>query len=134
MYVQTPQGEYQITFHHTGPNQVGQRVTICTLKPSGVFPPPVWQAPSYTAFAICHEKDQFSKEKGRKLALKRALELGWPGPEGREVRRKFWQAYLNRNQPKPVPEPLSSYQPQGFYRAAPHPGRVWWLDVSHSGA
>lgn len=42
------------------------------------------------AFALCSASDNFCKETGRKLALRRLLDhTGW----SREARRAVWQAY-----------------------------------------
>jgi len=46
--------------------------------------------------AHCSEQDNFCKEKGRKGALRRALEVAFPGGEGREARAAVWKAYRGR--------------------------------------
>jgi hypothetical protein len=44
-------------------------------------------------FSICHPKDSFNKEIGRKIALTRTL---YYTRFGKSIRREFWNAYLNR--------------------------------------
>lgn len=46
----------------------------------------------YKGRAICQIGDQYCKETGRKIALKRALE----NINNRDMRRAFWQAYHSR--------------------------------------
>jgi hypothetical protein len=43
--------------------------------------------------AVCCHLDQFTKRKGRSLALKRALDQLFPGLENRTTRRSVWNAY-----------------------------------------
>ena len=43
--------------------------------------------------AWCSVKDRFDKERGRKIALGRALKAG---EFGKEEREKFWEAYFER--------------------------------------
>jgi hypothetical protein len=62
--------------------------TFCLLQPYGQM-----QGKPTEGVALLHRKDRFEAEKGRKLALTRALEA-----EGfeKEVRRAVWQQYHNR--------------------------------------
>lgn len=80
--------EYAIGFKHTSQDSV--RATKCFI----------YQVDNNrlgavvgTGVAYCHYKDQFNKEKGRKLALRRAVQEAFPrGPE----RVSVWDAYFNR--------------------------------------
>jgi hypothetical protein len=49
-----------------------------------------------TAFALCSVKDNFNKEKGRKIALSRALQESGLGREDREL---VWYRYFSREMP-----------------------------------
>ena len=46
----------------------------------------------YSGFALCSHKDHFCKEKGRKVALARAIKC-----MPRETRKQIWVEYFNRN-------------------------------------
>ena len=52
--------------------------------------------------AMCNKEDQFVRDRGRKLALTRALARIFPHVDGadgaiyKEVRRMFWLTYLSR--------------------------------------
>jgi len=46
-----------------------------------------------SGYAICSILDQFSRKIGRKISLGRALLNAFP--EDKELRRKFWETYLN---------------------------------------
>lgn len=56
--------------------------------------------------AICRPTDQYDRERGRKLALGRALHKLFPGWEGLPSRREVWTAYLGRPRPKSQPRSL----------------------------
>lgn len=55
--------------------------------------------------AVCSKKDNFSKEKGRKLALARLVK-DFP----REVRAAFWKAYFEKASDKGRPRPVVSIE------------------------
>ena len=61
--------------------------TLCSIE--GVQS--TWNALSYT-----NPVDNFCKEKGRRIALKRALAKAFPGEEGKQIRKSIWEAYLGR--------------------------------------
>ena len=56
--------------------------------------------PTTTVFAtgesICHPRDNFSKDTGRRKALAKAIQNGIPRLGGVEFRKAIWDAYLNR--------------------------------------
>ncbi len=89
--------QYEITFQHgrfplpTAPN-VMLRGTWCRVdRVDGVDGIPLRESYSY-----CHPKDNFCRETGRKLALKRAL-LAHTVDQPREFRAAAWEVYLGRS-------------------------------------
>lgn len=74
---------YKIWFKY--PVTDGRRETVCLIDIEG-------SDETYTAgSSVCAKSDQFSKEKGRKIALTRAI-----GGYGRPFRQAAWNCYLNR--------------------------------------
>lgn len=49
-----------------------------------------------TGVAKCSQKDVFDKERGRKLALTRALAVAFPYEVGKPLRTAIWAAYHGR--------------------------------------
>jgi hypothetical protein len=114
MLVVTGGARYLLTFHHDyewrlpkhGKQSVfAQRCgtkTTCIVKQyfTGVDEPTLIAE----EFAECHPDDQFNKEKGRKLALTRVLDVLFPPDpwdsdsheDNRENRQAFWDVYLSR--------------------------------------
>lgn len=85
MKVTLDNGEvWRIEFTHG--TRVDRRWTECRISRAD---PPTW----FRGEAICAPGDQFRRETGRKLALARALDLA---AIRREVRKRFWEAYLGR--------------------------------------
>lgn len=95
---------YETIFRKNG-EQV--RVTICDILSFGVgkfdyTPIPPEEFDHYaldTGKAYCSAEDNFNKEVGRKLALKRAMEdrSGTEAPYTRPMRTAIWEAYHNRS-------------------------------------
>lgn len=77
--------EYKITFVYAR-ERYAQRVVYCNLWDRT----PAWEVVA-KAYSQCHPDDQFCKETGRKVALRRALE-GFDKP----FRTAVWQAYHAR--------------------------------------
>lgn len=100
MFVKDDQGnEYKIKFAHsptyyfnyeTGWNE--QRTsTGCVITGTGEV------ALVYGfGLATCRPPDQFDRRVGRKLALKRALEQGFPGAENKHIRAAIWKGYFKQ--------------------------------------
>jgi len=65
--------------------------TYCTIHQEDYKGPVLAQAQSYLSPL---DKYSFNKEKGRKVALTRALKHMYISKEERKI---FWEAYLNRN-------------------------------------
>lgn len=57
-----------------------------------------------TGYAICHENDRFEKERGRKLALARALK-----GKNKAFRTQVWEAYFARLGAKWIPEAVGAF-------------------------
>lgn len=92
---------YQIGFSHD-PAVVMSRQTECYImelsEENGVRNRRI----ICSAAAVCHPADQFNRDRGRKISLTRALSSMYPrsgenASLNKELRRKFWAAYLNRN-------------------------------------
>lgn len=81
--------EYRIRFAHTH-DRSEVRVTQCWIE-FRITPKEGWLALPCPGLARCSPKDQFTKEKGRKLSLARATER-WDV----SGRRAAWKAYLGR--------------------------------------
>jgi hypothetical protein len=64
--------------------------TVCSIVPTGQ------KAPFICGVAFCSKKDQFNKEVGRKLALKRALDRNLANWD-KIQRTIIWKAYFNRS-------------------------------------
>lgn len=47
-------------------------------------------------------KDPYDKDKARRYSLEKVLNILYPGTEQKEVRAKFWQAYVMRGSSQPV--------------------------------
>ena len=87
MQVQVNGARYFFSFHHECDYEGWS--TECYIKqavPTGVIL-------IATGRAWCAPTDQFVKDKGRKIALGRALDLFSTDPE---VRKAFWRVYLGR--------------------------------------
>lgn len=56
-----------------------------------------WE-PIAAGCSFLHPMDmkRYDKETGRKIAFGRALSVAFPDEAGREVRKRAWEAYLNR--------------------------------------
>ena len=113
MLVTAGGARYNVIFHHDyeyripklGKTVLAQRCgvkTTCIIKQYFAGQEdPVTVAEE---FAECHPEDQFNKEKGRKLALTRALDVIFPSlswdmdesVDNRECRQAFWDVYLSR--------------------------------------
>lgn len=101
--------KYQIGFSHDAPirdekgNQVKcTRCTECYITELIELDDRRARQIVSQGLAMCNKQDQFNRDRGRKLALTRALAKIFPHIEGtegdmfREVRRMFWHVYLNR--------------------------------------
>ena len=75
---------FYILFNHK--KDIAGRFTTCLIETNT-------KTTIATGLAECHENDNFRKETGRKLALKRALESVFKDPEDRKV---FWDTYRSR--------------------------------------
>lgn len=53
-----------------------------------------------TSRIVRHKNDVHDKEKARRYSLTKLLATIAPGPEGKETRTNFWNAYLKRNEVK----------------------------------
>ena len=86
--------EVFITFKHgeVDTQHGKRRATLCELKHDPKSDEFIAQGN-----AICHKKDQYTKEEGRKLALTRAV-----FNRDKTFRTAIWNAYLGRK-----PEPLN---------------------------
>ncbi len=79
-------GRYKITWIHYG--EKSDRIlkgTECRVAIDDVD--------AFSGHAILSDKDQFCKEKGRKVSLRRAI-FGLP----KEHRKDIWTAYFNRKE------------------------------------
>jgi len=47
-------------------------------------------------------KDPYDKDKARRYSLGKVLNALYPGLEGKEVRAKFWEAYIRRGSTQPI--------------------------------
>lgn len=47
-------------------------------------------------------KDPYDKDKARRYSLGKVLSILYPGLEGKEVRAKFWEAYIRRGSTEPI--------------------------------
>jgi hypothetical protein len=96
MFVKLDKTAFMVNWEHgTGPT--GQRFTKCFLhelvhKDEEPTRDNVSTLPSYEGMAVCSKKDQFSKNKGRKKSLSRAISNHLVFPL--EARLKFWDAYF----------------------------------------
>lgn len=80
---------YSVMFYRD--DRVISRGTFCAIFRSDGLPDGVYSGINFPSIAVCHPNDNFNKNTGRKIALKRALEQrGFD----REDRTKFWQAYF----------------------------------------
>lgn len=79
-------GTCGISFQH----DMEARMTQCWIHVYGMNPtketPPIYTIEGY---AYCHHKDNYSRSRGRKIALARALENHFTKDE----RKVFWDAY-----------------------------------------
>lgn len=83
--------EYRIFFNHFNPDLDPVGGTNCSIESANED---AENFESYHGYAQLHPNDLFSKEKGRKIALARALETsGWLEADRREV----WLAYFSRS-------------------------------------
>ena len=89
--------EYRITFKHdrlplpTAPD-IMVRGTRCLIGPEGAI--------RYVGCSYCHPSDNFCRETGRKIALKKAL-LWYDNELWRGFRTAAWKAYLGRSRGVP---------------------------------
>lgn len=81
MKISTPNSEYIVKFHYGQSHKGRETVAIVTDKNNREL----------SASTICAEKDNFSKFKGRKIALSRAL-----SSLSREERKHLWMGYLEK--------------------------------------
>lgn len=80
MKVNTPTGEVDIRFTHLIPVETQCRI----ISGENLIA---------TGFASCSDKDNYSREKGRKVAMQRALmHAGF----SKELRSEIWNIYLQR--------------------------------------
>jgi len=90
MTIQTTLGDCYIKWHHFRKEWIGLRemnaLTECLVEDHTIDPPRVLEGEAY-----CSRLDNFNKETGRKLSLKRAI-AKFP----KTIRREIWNAYLNR--------------------------------------
>ena len=102
----SPDGKfYSVTFAHFNPNGNGPNAELAREGGAGTscFICELDSADrkqvvtSSSGHTTLHENDysQYDKKKGRKLALARALQVMFPGMEGRTARTFFWKTYLN---------------------------------------
>ena len=49
-----------------------------------------------TEYVRKHKNDAFDKDESRRYSLAKTLHAAYPGLENKELRRKFWEGYLNR--------------------------------------
>ncbi len=93
--------EYIVKFTHTQTG--GKRVTKLSVHDEPLIrhteckiltPIEGKEMPGFVSigYAKCHPKDNFNKETGRQLSLKKALE---DGDFSKEERTEFWNAYRN---------------------------------------
>ncbi len=83
--------EYRIFFNHFNPELDPVGGTNCSIESAN---PEDESYECYRGFAQLHPQDNFSKEKGRKIALARALQTaGWLEAD----RRYVWLAYFSRS-------------------------------------
>ena len=80
-------GEPQIYKRRSGRTTLVQAITRCVVRDIGNGGTPVAEG-----VARCSATDRFNKERGRKIALERAL-LGFE----RGIRARFWETYLRRS-------------------------------------
>ena len=45
---------------------------------------------------ICSEQDNFDRKKGRKIALARALSIGFPGYDNKPLRTAIWKGLVEK--------------------------------------
>lgn len=82
--------KFKVIFTHT--NKEDYKGTTCTIRRISNYnnPEDSKEEILVATNAICNPKDNFDKEVGRKLSLKRALEkVGFSKP----VKQIFWNAY-----------------------------------------
>lgn len=82
--------KFKVMFEHTNKEDV--KGTSCTIKRISNYnnPEASREETLITTHTICNPKDNFEKEVGRQLSLKRALEhCGFSKP----IRKIFWNAY-----------------------------------------
>lgn len=86
MRVETSAGTYFIDWKHQETNikRKIKIVTTCYIKDDKL-------TPIENNHAYCSVKDNFNKEKGRKISLARAMQYF-----DKPVRKEIWEAYLNR--------------------------------------
>lgn len=89
---------FKIQFRYSS-TATGERgaFTNCTIIPN----PDYHMRHGYMGRAECSDKDQFCKETGRKIALRRALAKAFPSryySDSKAARRAAWQAYFARKQ------------------------------------
>ena len=87
MRVQTSQGSYFINWHHQPINGVNKSVAYvsqCIVKDKNM-------KRLKSGLAWCSVRDNFCREKGRKVSLGRAIRIF-----SKEIRKEIWEAYLNR--------------------------------------
>lgn len=91
-FVKIKRREFQVRFRHENRYH---RYTTCRIMRGDVI--------VAEGMAICHPKDNFCRDTGRKLALARALQTLFPNKKGKkrsratQARRQvFWDAYAEK--------------------------------------
>jgi hypothetical protein len=80
--------EFKVVFKHDC-TLGGRRFTKCLIECDG--------GPTFEGVAFCSSKDHFSKERGRKVSLARALKEAFLSTDSaKSIRTAFWNAYLGR--------------------------------------
>lgn len=85
--------EYVMSFRHMNAGQGQLNLTLCFVDKKDEVQPAGFRL--VHGVARCVPEDQYVKEKGRKIALGRALLFLFP--EDKATRTRFWEAYHGRS-------------------------------------
>lgn len=106
MIVEALGKKYKIGFTHDPaeccPGSVCPRSTECIISELVKVDGKMTRVDVVRALSKCHAEDQFSRERGRKISLTRALQKMYPSNiesdacHNKRLRQQFWTAYLSR--------------------------------------